>query len=476
MNLTAIYIRVSTQEQATEGYSISEQTDRLNKYCEALKWRVYRVYTDAGYSGSTTSRPALQSLITDVKGHKVNRVLVYKLDRLSRSQKDTLQLIEDVFLANGVDFVSMNENFDTSTPFGRAMVGILAVFAQLEREQIKERMFMGKQARANTGQYSAGKAPIGYDYIPGTKNEPARLIVNDFEKLQIQKVFNDYANGVTASKIAEGLNAAGMTHKYGIWMPKTIRGIIESKTYLGYIKYCNVWYKSDHEPLISEALFNACQTIHEKHVADHVAYNRRPGKATTFFGGLLVCAQCGEKYTKTTTYSNGKKYAYYRCSTHGNENNRARAKVECHNKQWRLKELDDLLIGEIKKLEFVPDEQVAEPEPSTPPQNTLADEVKKIDSQLTRLMDLYGIGSIPIDVLQTRIESLNEKKLALQGEIDRLEKSEIGKLSTATATEYITSFSEVLETGNFDSIRAVITALIEKIELDGEDVTIYWNF
>ena len=140
----------------------------MRKYCQAMNWAIYDVYTDGGYSGVNMERPALKKLISDVKDHKIDKVLVYKLDRLSRSQKDTLMLIEDVFLANGCDFVSMSENFDTATPLGRAMIGILAVFAQLEREQIKERMNMGKEARAKLGKYKGGgKLPIGYDYVDG---------------------------------------------------------------------------------------------------------------------------------------------------------------------------------------------------------------------------------------------------------------------------------------------------------------------
>ena len=102
--MIALYPRVSTQEQATEGYSIEEQIDRLKKYCEAMGWNEYRIYTDAGYSGANTDRPALQEMIRDIKDGKIKRVVVYKLDRLSRSQKDTLELIEDVFLANDCEF------------------------------------------------------------------------------------------------------------------------------------------------------------------------------------------------------------------------------------------------------------------------------------------------------------------------------------------------------------------------------------
>ena len=118
-----IYVRVSTAEQAKEGYSIGEQIERLQKYCEAMGWEIVETFIDPGYSGGDTERPGLQAMIKTVETTDVDKVVVYKLDRLSRSQKDTLFLIEDVFLANNTDFVSMSENFDTSTPFGRAMIG-----------------------------------------------------------------------------------------------------------------------------------------------------------------------------------------------------------------------------------------------------------------------------------------------------------------------------------------------------------------
>ena len=110
----ACYIRVSTAEQAKEGYSVGEQTERLKKYADAMNWDIFKVYTDGGFSGANMDRPALQNMIKDINAGFIDKVLVYKLDRLSRSQKDTLYLIEDVFLSHGCDFVSMNENFDTS--------------------------------------------------------------------------------------------------------------------------------------------------------------------------------------------------------------------------------------------------------------------------------------------------------------------------------------------------------------------------
>lgn len=161
-----LYIRVSTTEQAMEGYSVAEQEKRLRQYSEAMGYRIYRVHIDAGYSGASLDRPAIREVIRDVKAGMVGKVIVWKLDRLSRSQKDVLIMLEDVFLANGCDFISMMESFDTTTAFGRAIVGILAAFSQLERENIKERTTMGKQARLAQGHYNAAVRLLDTNFSP----------------------------------------------------------------------------------------------------------------------------------------------------------------------------------------------------------------------------------------------------------------------------------------------------------------------
>ena len=200
-----------------------------------MGWEVYKVYTDPGYSGADTNRPGLQAMLKDIRKGKIHKVVVYKLDRLSRSQKDTLELIEDEFLKNGVDFVSMSENFDTSTPFGRAIVGILAVFAQLEREQIKERMAMGKEARAKLGKWNGGQnSPLGYDYVNG------ELIINAFEALQVKEMFELASKNVSSYRITELFNEKGYNTRYGKWESATIRRSLRSKVYLGYTKYLSL--------------------------------------------------------------------------------------------------------------------------------------------------------------------------------------------------------------------------------------------
>ena len=147
----AIYIRVSTDAQFEEGYSVDAQKEQLTAYCVSKGIKDQEYYIDGGWSGSNIERPEIERLISDVKDGKISCVIIYKLDRLSRSQKDTLYLIEDLFMPNNVDFVSLTESLDTSTPTGRAMIGILAAFAQLERETIRIRTRMGMNERVKAG-------------------------------------------------------------------------------------------------------------------------------------------------------------------------------------------------------------------------------------------------------------------------------------------------------------------------------------
>lgn len=464
--MIALYSRVSTQEQAEHGHSIDEQKSRMSKFCDAMGWTHAKHYTDAGFSGSNTDRPALKQLIRDVKSGTVEKVLVYKLDRLSRSQKDTLMLIEDVFLVNNCDFVSMSENFDTSTPLGRAIIGVLSVFAQLERETIKERMFMGKEARAKQGKYGGSRfIPIGYNYIDG------ELIINDFEALQIRQIFDDYIAGIGCRKIAEKLNAKGLTHKYGNWIEKSVRNVLTYKTYCGYIRFNGVWHKGTHESIISEEIFEKAAQISAKRNADAEIYNRRQGKATSYLGGFLYCARCGAKMGKYVKKNGDRKYYYYACNSKVRREPSLIRDKNCDNPYQKMDALDRLIFDEILKLDFTSEIKHAKSDAKSE-KNTILKQIERFDTQIDKLLDLYALGNIPVGTLQAKVDKLNEQKTALEAELDRPKQ----KLSPDRVSEIANSFQAILDDGDFDEVRSVIADLIEKIEIDGDNITIFWSF
>lgn len=463
----ALYPRVSTQEQALHGHSIGEQIDRLQNYCKAMGWLVYDIYTDAGFSGASLDRPGLTRLLDDVKAHKVDKVLVYKLDRLSRSQKDTLYLIEDCFLANGVDFVSMSENFDTSTPLGRAMIGILAVFAQLEREQIKERMIMGKEARSKKGLFAGGsRPPIGYDYIDG------KLIVNEHEAIQIREAFEMIADGASLYRVAKIFIERGYTTKYGAWTYPSLRNVLRGKNVLGMVKNKGVYYAGQHEAIVSQEVYDRAQaTLDGKilHSNEH---------SSAYLIGLLYCKQCGGRYGHRHRKQTSRKdpnlvyhYKQYLCYSQLKVNRELVYDPFCKNKKWEQEELEELVFSQIRQLEISPERTAPKRRDSG-----IKSELKKIDTQMSKLMDLYTLGSFPLDVLTEKVEDLKAKKEKLEASLleEKINYLNIEKNKEVTAL--LGSFDTLLKRGNVSEVRDALAILIEKIELDGDDVLIHWNF
>ena len=160
----ALYIRVSTERQANEGDSLEEQETELKKYCDFRKFSIHQLYIERGKSGGNTNRPEYQKLIKEIQSRKINAVVVKKLDRLSRSLLDFEQLMR-LMNENDVEFISIKENFDTTTAMGKAMLRVALVFAQLEREQTSERLSDVMNYRATQGLFNGGFRPFGYAIV-----------------------------------------------------------------------------------------------------------------------------------------------------------------------------------------------------------------------------------------------------------------------------------------------------------------------
>ena len=481
----ALYVRVSSQEQADEGYSVGEQTERLQKYADAMGWVIHKVYVDPGYSGGNMDRPGLNELIKDVETGKIDTVVVYKLDRLSRSQYDTLYLIEKVFLANNTDFISMTENFSTNTPLGRAMIGFLAVFAQLEKDKINERTIMGKEARAKEGKWGGGSSePIGYDYNPQTEI----LEINEYEKMQILEAMDLFLKGVPLRTISNILTEKGYTYngrskKSHNWDPKRLKYVFTNKLYLGYIRYRGEWYKADHEPLIDEDTFNRVNNLMKQRAEKYAVHTRKTTGQTTYLGGMIYCKNCGARYAKQKGKKTkvGEAPMYYCCYSRSKKVPKMIKDPTCVNKNWKLQELDSIIIDEIKKLATDPDyihllRKEKNDKSDTPNKvDIIKKEIDKIDDQISRFMDLYGIGRFTIDQVSSKIDPLNEQRKALEKELESFN-SIVSGMSDEETLEIATSFADVLDRGELNEIRLVIETLISYIELDNDDVYIHWKF
>jgi len=249
----ALYTRVSTEDQAKEGFSLDAQLDKLRAYCTARDWTIVGEYVDDGYSGRNTRRPAYKKLLNDID--KWDTLLVIKMDRIHRNSKNFMLMMEDLKKENK-EFVSMNESLDTSTAMGRFVMDIIQRIAQLESEQIGERVYdgMAQKARINGGALGFN-IPYGYNYIDN------KLIINKQEASVVKHIFDLYLDGKSMNKIAEYLNEKNIpTKRKKTWRSQTISKILKNQLYCGTFHWDDYKHENVYPPIIKEEIFNKCQS------------------------------------------------------------------------------------------------------------------------------------------------------------------------------------------------------------------------
>ncbi len=330
-----IYTRVSTDNQAEKEFSSCEaQEEKIKSFIASQdSWQVFKVYTDAGYSGATLERPALRELLSDLKKEKIDIVLVYKIDRLTRSPKDFYQLIE-FFEQAKIDFISITERFDTSTPAGRLLRNIMLTFSQFERELTSERTKDKMLERAKKGMCNGGLTPYGYK----------KLIPCPKDAEEIKSIFDTYLETGSLSKVYNMVKDKRIVNKRGKNFSKTtLSHILRNVVYIGKIKYNDEIYQGTHTPIISEEIFALAQKIHKNKRKNFRVYKN------FLFGGLIKCEKCGSKMTACFTNKKSdnklKRYYYYRCtSTLG------RDWQSCPVKQVSAERLENFCLENLERI------------------------------------------------------------------------------------------------------------------------------
>ena len=267
VDCTALYIRVSTEKQADEGFSLDAQESRLRAYCDAQQWTVCadHIYVDAGISGKSTDREQFQAMMQAAKDGSVKRIVTMKLDRLARNTKDFLSIV-DTLQNDGCDLVLIKESFDTSTPQGKFALTMFAAIAELEASTITERVMSGKSQKAADGGYNGSRCPLGYVY---TDNQ---FSVDSGHAETVRKVFRWFVDGATMASIAERLNDSGVaTAKGGNWYTATVRYILQNGFYAGLTQWDTCEVAGNHPAIITCELYEA---------AHNRLMNLKPGKAS----------------------------------------------------------------------------------------------------------------------------------------------------------------------------------------------------
>lgn len=283
--LTVAYCRVSTEEQADEGFSIEGQADKLRQYASLRDLGDVTVITDPGVSGKNLNRPGLQQLLAAVEAGHVSHVVVWRLDRLSRNLGDLI-LLADLFGRLGVGLHSVSENLDLSSAAGRMFYNVLGFFAQYFREQLSENVKMGNERAVKEGRW-INRPKTGYDLREG-------LLVPNGDATRVQEVFRLRAKGTSYREIEE---CTGI--KYS-----TVSAILNSRIYLGEILHNGQWSPGKHEPIVTPEEWHAAHRGHSKGV-------RRSRDLMT---GRVVCGLCGRRMV---VQQNGKGSLTYKCHHRG---------------------------------------------------------------------------------------------------------------------------------------------------------------
>ena len=249
------YTRVSTQEQAIKGLGLEVQRDKIKAYCYSQDWELINIYEDAGVSGATLDRPAFNQMITDASNGMFDLIITYKIDRVSRSLKNLLVIVEDTLNPLGIALKSVTESFiDTSTPEGMAMFQVLGTFSELERKQITRKLSDARIKKSDGGGYAGGYLPYGYDVVKG------KLEINESEAAIVKQIFTYRKNGHSLRQIVKELDSKHIpTKKNGKWNAEAVRYILSNILYTGSITYGGKIMKGHHEPIISKRLYNSVQ-------------------------------------------------------------------------------------------------------------------------------------------------------------------------------------------------------------------------
>ena len=433
-----LYVRVSTDSQV-EGYSINAQREMLSSYAKIKEFDKFKFYVDGGYSGKDLNRPAINNLISDIKKGFIDTVIVFKLDRISRSQRDTLYLIEEVFNKYNVGFISIRENFDTTTPFGKAMIGILSVFAQLERETILERTRIGIQKRAEAGLWKGGgKIPFAYDY----DSKMGILIPNDYRASIFKKMVNLYISGFSFKKISS---------LFGI-DESNVEKILLSKTNVGYIPYKGKYFVGKHDGIISEEIYNQILMINSL---------RKKSRTSRHYllSGKIYCGVCGAKYRYQKW---GKRIVCY-CYSKQKSKPKFVKDPNCNNKSYDSYVLEDCILESIFSLNF--DDNFMKNDYDFDIRNDYEKKIISIDKKITNLLNNI-CNNVAVDITNEKIKSLECEKKIIKNMLD----SNINKK--------INTFKSLADVWNFmpfEEKKIIIEFLIDKIVVNNNTIDIYYN-
>jgi site-specific DNA recombinase len=491
----AIYTRVSTDDGLDQDFnSLDAQREAAEAYVASQKSEGWTClpdhFDDGGFSGGSMDRPALRRLLIDVEAHRVDCIVVYKLDRLSRSLLDFAQII-GALERNGVSFVSITQQFNTTASTGRLLLNVLLSFAQFERELISERTRDKVCAARRKGKWTGGSPILGYDIVA----EGGRLIVNKTEAARVRAIFDLYAEKESLLDTVQELDRRGWTTKR--WTTKdgqerggkpfgknALHQLLLNPTYIGRVKHNGSTYAGEHEAIVEQEVWERVQKLLRRN-------GRSGGRATrnkhgALLGGLLWCASCGVKMTHTYAQKGEKRYRYYVCSEA-----QRRGWDACPTKSLPAGEIERFVVAQIKRIgqdpKLLSEVLKAATTEAAQRRNKLAREEAAIKrdlrsraAEVKRLVGATAKGrgkkadaAARLADLQDQVDQGEQRLGEIRAEKAGLEREQIGEGELATA---LRDFTPVWESLSPREQAWVVHLVVERVAYDREKESVAITF
>lgn len=497
--IDAIYARQSVDKK--DSISIESQID----FCKyELKGGSCKEYTDKGYSGKNTDRPHFQELVRDIEKGLISKVVVYKLDRISRSILDFANMME-LFQKYNVEFVSSTEKFDTSTPMGRAMLNICIVFAQLERETIQKRVTDAYYSRCQKGFHMSGKAPYGYRLEPTVmEGIRTKMLVSDPEAAKrVKLMFEMYAEPQTSfGDIARHFAAQGISFNGGELQRATLSFLLRNLVYAQADLELYEFFKNQGAAIVNDAAdftgTNGCYLYQGRDITKNKNYNLRDHilviapheglvpsdiwlacrkklmnnsgfggtrKAkNTWLAGKIKCGRCGAGLMSA---DNPSRVPYFRCRKRADR----RSCDGCGT--LRVREVEQSIYGEmVKKLAAFQTLTSGNPTKANPKLTALNVELVQVEAEIEKLLDtLTGANAVLLSYANSRTEELDARRQSLTKAVADMSAETVSPEQIKRISGYLDDWENI----GFDNRRLVVDGLVSTIRATIENVQIEWK-
>ncbi len=439
----AVYIRVSTPGQAINGESLDMQKERLIEYVKTHKWDLYKTYEDGGFSGKDTNRPAFQEMLKDAEDKKFDILVVYKIDRLSRSILDfhtTMKFLEK----QGISFVSVTQQFDTTNSMGRLMLAILVDFANFEREINVDRAIDSYMKRLQDG-VNSGTVPYGY------RREGKKVVIVPEEAKNIKEIFHLASQNLSMNNIAR---KTGFTNYH-------IRSILTNPFYCGYIvrkrdryerrikEHEWKWYKGKHKPIISEETWKETAELRKKKIKVIIK------KTTGIFSRLIYCPYCEHNLCFHSKYTKDSVILYYQCD-------RIKMDGKSCSQYIREEPLETVLLNYINNIFELK-------VPISRREIEVEDKVANVDRKIDKIIKLIEEDYMSFEKGKKQLDKLKEEKAVLLA-------SRIIETDYSEIVKKLKQIKQIYPLATREERSQLWHVLIEKIEAHKDKIVVYWRF